>query len=89
MQWIALQHEEGNSVPRWHAPRGAGGEVVRVLAAAASARGARWQFGTRVRRLLTGEGGRVTGVAVQTEAGERASDRTVGGGGHRGLYRLG
>jgi predicted oxidoreductase len=72
--WTDVHHHEGNTVPRWHAPRGGGAEVVRVLRAAADARGVRWRLGARVSELVL-EHGAVTGVAL--EGGERLHARAV------------
>ena len=58
---------EGNAVPRWHAPRGGGAEVVRRLVAAAEERGVEIRCDARVSALLT-EDGAVTGVEVDGEA---------------------
>ena len=58
---------EGNAVPRWHAPRGGGAEVVRRLVAAAEERGVEIRCDARVSSLLT-EDGAVTGVEVDGEA---------------------
>lgn len=62
VRWERLVHHEGNRVPRWHAPRGAGREIVACLAAAARARpGISWRLRTSVTALAV-SGGRVTGV---------------------------
>jgi predicted oxidoreductase len=63
VEWTAVYLHEGNAVPRWHAPRGGGAEVVRVLVAAAEERGVQWRTGARVEALLR-DGDAVTGVVV-------------------------
>lgn len=67
VRWVAVHPQEGNSVPRWHAPRGEGAEVVRALRAAADRRGVRWRVGARVTGLLQSADA-VTGVSI--DAGE-------------------
>jgi predicted oxidoreductase len=64
--WYAVYLHEGNAVPRWHAPRGGGAEVVRVLVAAAEARGVEIRTGARAEALLY-DGAAVTGVVVDGE----------------------
>lgn len=69
--WDEVRPHEGNSVPRWHAPRGGGRAVMRALTA--HARGydrIRWLVDTRVTSLVT-EAGRVAGVVATTRAGRR------------------
>ena len=65
--WTDVHLHEGNAVPRWHAPRGGGAEVVRRLVAAAEERGVEIRCDARVSALLT-EDGAVTGVEVDGEA---------------------
>ena len=77
---------EGNAVPRWHAPRGGGAEVVRRLVAAAEERGVEIRCDARVSALLT-EDGAVTGVEVDGEA-VRADAVLVATGGFTGSPEL-
>jgi predicted oxidoreductase len=72
--WTQVHLHEGNSVPRWHAPRGGGAEVVRALRAAADARGVQWRLGARVTGLLP-DGAGVGGVELGD--GERLHARAV------------
>jgi predicted oxidoreductase len=64
--WVQVHLHEGNAVPRWHAPRGGGADVVRSLVAAAGERGVRWRTGARVSRLVMQDGA-VSGVEVDGE----------------------
>ncbi|MQA77671.1 MAG: FAD-dependent oxidoreductase [Streptosporangiales bacterium] len=69
--WYEVRPHEGNSVPRWHAPRGGGRAVMRALTAHARGYdGIDWLTDTRATSLVT-EAGRVTGVVVATPAGQR------------------
>lgn len=62
--WRYVKVQDGNSVPRWHSPKGGGLAVMDVLEANARQHDAiAWRLGTRVTGLTT-EGGRVVGVAT-------------------------
>jgi predicted oxidoreductase len=78
VRWVSVHPQEGNSVPRWHAPQGEGAEVVRVLHAVARTRGVRWRLGARVTGLLQSSGA-VTGVTVRRADGgdDRLTARSV------------
>lgn len=67
--WTTLHGQEGNRVPRWHAPAGAGGEIMAALEAHAhTLPNIRVQFGARVVDLVQ-EAGRIVGVIAETEQG--------------------
>src|SRR5579875_569794 len=74
VEWDYLQQQEGNSVPRWHHPKGGGAGLMRALYQAARRLPVEWRFGCAASRLVA-EAGRVTGV--ETEAGERLAARAV------------
>jgi predicted oxidoreductase len=84
--WTHVHLHEGNSVPRWHAPRGGGAEVVRLLVAAAKERGVRWRLAERVTAVLR-EGDEVAGAAIGGEE-LRADAVLVATGGFTGSARL-
>jgi len=60
--WDFVNHNEGNTVPRWHHPVGGGAGIWQALHATAVARGVdQWITSTAARELLV-EDGKVTGV---------------------------
>jgi len=67
VQWTDVDLHEGNVVPRWHAPRGGGAAVVRILLAEAAAHDVTVRLGARVERLLLDDGA-VIGVVADGEA---------------------
>lgn len=53
VNWDALNHQEGNSVPRWHHPQGGGKALWQALYDAAQQRGvARWLTNTAATELI-------------------------------------
>lgn len=65
VHWDAINHQEGNSVPRWHHPEGGGKRLWEVMYGAALARGVEhWLTNTAATELIV-EKGRVTGLRVQ------------------------
>lgn len=75
VEWDYLEHQEGNTVPRWHHPHGGGQTLMRRLYEhARTLPGIAWRFSTPATRLLV-DGGAVRGVA--TEAGELAARAVV------------
>ena len=63
--WDAINHQEGNSVPRWHHPQGGGKQLWQVMYDAAVARGVDyWVTNTAATELMV-EKGRVTGIRAQ------------------------
>jgi flavocytochrome c len=65
VEWTTLNAQEGNRVPRWHAPRGAGGEIMAALEArVGTLPNIRCQFDARVVDLVQ-EAGRVVGVVAE------------------------
>jgi len=71
VEFIDLKHQEDNTVPRWHQPRGAGRGIMTKLWEAMQARGIAdcWHFGMTAEDLLW-ENGRVVGVLARDRAGE-------------------
>jgi predicted oxidoreductase len=70
VHWMDARPNEGNSVPRWHAPRGGGLAVMQALETEARKHASiSWQLGTRVSELDV-EGGRVVGAAGVGPSGE-------------------
>jgi predicted oxidoreductase len=71
IEWEAVGLTEGNTVPRWHAPKGWGRAIVEALEARARSLGVRIRTSTPVRRILV-DGGRVSGIDAgpADEAGE-------------------
>jgi predicted oxidoreductase len=68
VRWASLRHQEGNRVPRWHAPEGGGRAVMRALVEHATRAGVRWRMRTRADHLAL-EGGSVVGVVVSDVEG--------------------
>ena len=69
--WSDLLPQEGNTVPRWHRPKGAGREIVLCLYQAAVKAGVKeWALSASVKRLLKDEHGRIRGAEVQRESGD-------------------
>jgi predicted oxidoreductase len=66
--WIGLHAEEGNSVNRWHLPKGTGQGLMRALYTSAQRMPIEWCFSTEVTSLLV-EDGRVGGVEARPEGG--------------------
>jgi len=65
VEWDFVNHNEGNTVPRWHHPVGGGAGIWQALHATAVARGVdQWIASTAARKLLV-EGGKVTGVRTE------------------------
>lgn len=70
VKWLGLRPQEGNRVPRWHAPSGGGVHVMRLLTQQArECPGISWRFATRATALAT-TGGAVTGVVADGPYGE-------------------
>lgn len=68
VNWVAINPNEGNSVPRWHRPEGGGGGLWHALYDAAIARGVEtWVTSVAARELVI-ENGRVVGVQVENKA---------------------
>ena len=90
VRWGDVRLNEGNTVPRWHAPIGGGRAVMEGLERAARAEDrVRWHLGVRVDALLR-EGGRVVGVLAErtSKAFElRASSVLVATGGFNNAAR--
>lgn len=63
VEWVGVSFTEGNSVPRWHRPRGGGKLMAQKLYEAAQGKGVKkWLFDTRIEKILV-QKGRVRGVA--------------------------
>lgn len=71
--WQDVVHRDGNSVARWHQPRGAGEGLMRTLLESADGLPIRWSYSTVVVRLLVDDLG-VAGVDVD-QAGFRRTLR--------------
>jgi flavocytochrome c len=70
VQWTGINMQEGNRVPRWHAPRGSGAGLMQAVHEYAKKLPIRWEYGARVVDLLQ-SGGRVTGVVAEYSDGAR------------------
>lgn len=68
VEWLGLQAQEGNRVPRWHAPREAGQGVLKAMFREASRYPIEWRFEHRVTKLVV-EGGRVVGLVAEGPGG--------------------
>jgi flavocytochrome c len=66
IRWVAVEQQEGNSVPRWHLPEGHGREIISALLSSAHAFGVELRLNTTASRLLT-DGQRVNGVEVTAD----------------------
>ena len=71
VSWVAVNPNEGNTVPRWHRPEGGGGGLWHALHRTARARGVdHWITSTAAKELIV-QDGRVVGVrAERTDTGE-------------------
>jgi predicted oxidoreductase len=73
LQWIRINHHEGNSVPRWHAPEGGGARIMELLWKEARGLPIAWRMSTPVTRLVVEDAeagpGRVIGVVVTGRGG--------------------
>ena len=71
VNWVNINHQEGNTVGRWHRPEGGGGGLWHALYDVALARGiASWITSAAATELIV-EDGRVVGVrAKNAETGE-------------------
>ncbi len=71
VEWAVIEHQEGNSVPRWQRPKGAGREIVtRLHQAALNAGVTEWAFSRKVKRLIKDEDGSIRGAEVHHETGD-------------------
>ncbi|NIO10971.1 MAG: FAD-binding protein, partial [Deltaproteobacteria bacterium] len=70
-EWVGLQHQEGNRVPRWHRPKGGGLGLTTVLIQAVKAHGvADILTSAEVKKILT-QNGKVCGLnAINTKSGD-------------------
>lgn len=69
VEWEGVQWQEGNRVPRWHAPKNGGFGVMQGLEKATrDLPGVDWRLGSRLIDLIV-EGGRVTGVSIDNAYG--------------------
>jgi flavocytochrome c len=67
VDWDALNHHEGNSVPRWHHPQGGGKGLWQALYGASQKLGvARWLTNTAATEL-TWEGNAISGLRVRRQ----------------------
>ena len=65
VNWVGVNPNEGNSVPRWHRPEGGGGGLWHALYATALSRGIEsWITSTAVQELIV-EDGRALGVRTE------------------------
>jgi predicted oxidoreductase len=82
IEWETIGRTEGNSVPRWHAPKGWGRAIVEALLARATSLGVRVLTSTPARRLVL-DGGAVVGVEIGggggTDGGATYDGATNGG----------
>jgi predicted oxidoreductase len=70
VEWTGINQQEGNRVPRWHAPKNGGAGLMQAVENHAMALPIRWQFGVRVVDLVQ-TGGRVTGAIAEDSDGRR------------------
>lgn len=70
VQWTGVNKQEGNRVPRWHAPKSQGAGLMKVVENHARSLPIRWEFGARAVDLVQ-TGGRVTGVIAEYTDGTR------------------
>ena len=76
--WDSFNHQEGNTVPRWHHPVGNGKAIFEAMQTAARARGIdQWLMGTEAIALLEDDE-RVTGVRVRDRKTGEERDLTAG-----------
>lgn len=70
--WMAVNLNEGNTVPRWHMPKGFGRLLALKLYEGAREKGAlNWLFNTRIEKIIEKEG-RVVGVTgTDLKTGEK------------------
>jgi predicted oxidoreductase len=77
VEFVDVRPQEGDRVPRWHRPRGAGRAIMEALRGALDRTGLpdderRWRMGTTVRALLW-EDGRAIGVDAEAPDGRTES----------------
>jgi predicted oxidoreductase len=70
VEWVAVRPQEGNRVPRWHAPKGNGRGLMQPLRAHASSLPIELVYGTRACGLVH-SAGRVVGVEAERSDGTR------------------
>ena len=71
VNWVGVNPNEGNSVPRWHRPEGGGGGLWHALYNSALGRGIETWITSAAAKELIVEDSRVVGVAVENmETGE-------------------
>jgi flavocytochrome c len=74
VEWTGINMQEGNRVPRWHAPKGAGAGLMHAVESHARTLPIRWEFGARVVDLVQ-SGGQITGVVAEYADGSRVEFR--------------
>ncbi len=73
VKWSEVKPEEGNTVPRWHRPRGKGREILECIYQEAVRAGVEdWAFSTNVQKLTHDESGGMAGADIQQETGKKA-----------------
>jgi predicted oxidoreductase len=70
VEWTGVNPQEGNRVPRWHAPKGGGAGLMAAVETEAMSLPIRWEFGARVVDLVQA-GGRITGAVAEYANGKR------------------
>ncbi len=66
VEWSELVHQEGNSLPRWHRPKGAGKELITCIHKESLKAGVTdFTFSRGVDRIVLDDRGRVKGVKLE------------------------
>jgi flavocytochrome c len=70
VEWTGINPQEGNRVPRWHAPKGAGHGLMQTVEQYVRKLPIHWEFGARVVDLVQ-SGGRISGAIAEYADGSR------------------
>lgn len=68
VQWTGVMLQEGNSVPRWHRPKGGGKAVSTYLQKEAERLGVKWSFSKKLEKLVN-DGNSVVGAEFSSPDG--------------------
>ena len=70
VEWTGINPQEGNRLPRWHAPKGGGAGLMAGVETHARSLPIRWEFDARVVDLIQ-TGGRITGAVAEYADGSQ------------------
>ncbi|MHB8565705.1 MAG: FAD-dependent oxidoreductase [Nitrososphaerales archaeon] len=67
VEWMDVVPQEGNSVPRWHRPKGHGKQVMTVLHKEAERLGVTFLYSSKAMRLIVGNDRKVVGCELSCD----------------------